>query len=92
MVTASVPLGDDRFADHRVLVVTDVGSAGSAEVEHQRRIGSPPAPAQITRDDGPDVLGKRNTELRRLPASAPLQLRFETDLSLSHHDGYIILH
>lgn len=48
---------------HRVLAARDAGAARSAEIENHGRIGARLRSTQVPRDEPPDVLGQRYTQI-----------------------------
>ena len=66
--------GGDRLTDHRILVASNVGAAGCAEIEDDRGIGRRPRFREVASNETPDVLRERNAELRRAASSGLLAI------------------
>jgi hypothetical protein len=64
----------DCFTDEFVLGLRAVGTTRPSEVEDESRVDLPVVPRQVTRNKTPDVLRKREIELRRALAGSSLKI------------------
>jgi len=85
-------LGLDRFAEVALLVPSDVGATGIAEIEERLRAGYASVFAEIARDEPAYVFGEGDPEFRGACSRASMVFWWEGDLQTCHQDGNVITH
>jgi len=85
-------LGLDRFAEVALVVPSDVGATGIAEIEERLRVGYASVFAEIARDEPAYVFGEGDPEFRGACSRASMIFWWEGNLQTCHQNGNVITH